>query len=123
MRKRIAIVLVIFTIVTAAASACDFKFNVGNNIKSCRSGEVIELTIELSLTHRVCNVAAAQTKFKLDGVKAVGATPWKQLSPTKYVRTVKLQVLQDNKNRISLTATRTCDKEGGIGTFVLPKQN
>lgn len=105
----------------AAANACDFTFKVNGNKKNCHAGDVIEVTVELSLTHRVCNVAPSQTKFKIDGVKVLNASAWKQISPTKYVRTVKMEVLKDSKKSITLMAVRTCDKEGGTGTFTLPK--
>ncbi len=104
-----------------AANACDFDFKVNGNKKSCQPGDMIEVTVELTLTHRVCNVAPAQTKFKIDGVKVVSASDWKQISPTRYERTVKMQVLKDNKKKITLMATRTCNKEGGTGIFTMPK--
>ncbi len=105
----------------AAVNACDFNFKVNGNKKSCQPGDVVEVTVELSLTHRVCNVAPSQTKFKIDGVKVVGASEWKQIAPTKYERIVKMQVLNDKKKKITLIATRTCNKEGGTGIFTLPK--
>lgn len=122
MVKRLFLLMACCVLTTVIANACDFKFNVDGNRKSCRAGDVLDVTVELTLTHRVCNVAPAQTKFKIDGVKVLSASAWKQVSPTKYVRTVKMEVLADGKKNALLVATRTCDKEGGSGTFSLPKQ-
>jgi NosR/NirI family nitrous oxide reductase transcriptional regulator len=121
MQKRLFLVLLIVFSAFATAQACDFNFKVNGNKKDCKPGDVIEITVELALTHRVCNVAPAETKFKVDGMKVLSASQWKQTSPTRYERTVTAQVLNDNKKRITLMAVRTCTKEGGTGTFTLPK--
>jgi hypothetical protein len=121
MLKRLFVVLALSLSVFTLANACDFTFKVSGNKKECHPGDVIEVTVELSLTHRVCNVAPSQTKFKIDGIKVMSASEWKELSPTKYVRTIKMLVLNDNKKEIRLLATRTCTKEGGSGMFTLPK--
>src|SRR5574344_2723122 len=115
MIKKMILMMIFISSAFAAANACDFDFKVNDNKKSCRPGEVLEVTVELSLTHRVCNVAPSQTKFKIDGFKVVGASEWKQISPTKYVRTIKIEVLNDKKKDIKLMAIRTCSKEGGSG--------
>jgi hypothetical protein len=121
MLKRLYVLLIFTFSAFMAANACDFTFKVNGNKKDCRPGEVLEVTVELSLTHRVCNVAPSQTKFKIDGFKVIGASEWKQISPTKYVRTIKIEVLNDKKKDIKLMAIRTCSKEGGSGIFTLPK--
>lgn len=122
MIKKMILMMIFISSAFAAANACDFDFKVNDNKKSCRPGEVVEVTVELTLTHRVCNVAPSQTKFKIDGVKVVSASNWKQTSANKFVRTVKMEVLNDGKKKIALVATRTCDKEGGTGSFSMPKQ-
>jgi hypothetical protein len=103
-------------------NACDFSFSVNGNIKSCHPGDVIEVKVVLTLTHRVCNVAASQTKFKIDGIKVLSASIWKQTSVTTYERIVKAEVLNDGKKKVMIIASRSCDKEGGTGSFVMPKQ-
>ena len=121
MTKRLYFLLIFVFSAFVAANACDFTFKVNGNKKDCRPGDVMEVTVELNLTHRVCNVAPSQTKFKIDGFKVLGASNWKQLSPTKYERIIKIEVLKDTKNKITLLATRTCSKEGGSGMFTMPK--
>jgi hypothetical protein len=122
MGKRLILMLTLFMSAFMAANACDFSFSVDGNKKSCRPGDVVEVTVVLTLTHRVCNVAPSQTKFKIDGVKVLSASNWKQVGATKFERTVKMEVLKDGKKKIMLVASRTCDKEGGLGTFSMPKQ-
>lgn len=105
-----------------SVNACDFSFKVADNKTSCKPGNVIEVTVELTLVHRSCVVAPSQTKFKTDGVKVLNASAWKQTGAAKYERTVKMEVLKDDKNKITLMALRSCDKGGGSGTFTLPKK-
>ncbi len=113
--------LAAFFFSTIVANACNFKFTTDNNAKNCHSGDVITINVTLTLTHRSCQVAAAQTKFKTDGFQVVSASNWEQENPTTFTRKVKVKVLDDKKNKITLTAVRTCDKEGGLGVFTLPK--
>jgi hypothetical protein len=121
MRKRFLSALILICSVFISANACDFNFSVDGNKKNCRPGEVIVLNVELTLIHRTCNVAPMQTKFKIDGVKVQSASNWKPVGGTKFERTIKLLVLNDGKKKVSVTAFRTCDKEGGTGTFSMPK--
>lgn len=118
--KKLFLMTVIILTTVVAVHACDFNFTVVGGQKNCKAGDVIEVQVELTLVHRSCSVAASATKFKTEGVKVLSASEWKQVSPTKFVRTVKMQVLPTAKNKITLIATRTCDKEGGYGTFSLP---
>jgi hypothetical protein len=115
--------LLLFFVISSflVANACDFSFSVNGNKKSCHPGDVIEVKVVLTLTHRVCNVAASQTKFKIDGIKVLSASAWKQTSATTYERIVKMEVLNDGKKKVTLIASRSCDKEGGTGSFVMPK--
>ena len=103
------------------ASACDFEFTTKDNKTSVKPGEEFVINVKLSLTHRSCKVAAKDTKFKFEGMEIVGATDWKQETPMIYTRQIKAKANSDNSKKIMLTATRTCDKDGGHGVFSLPK--
>jgi hypothetical protein len=122
MMKRLLILLIFVMSAFLVINACDFSFSVNGNIKSCHPGDIIEVKVVLTLTHRVCNVAASQTKFKIDGIKVLSASTWKQTGATTYERTVKMEVLNDGKKKVMIIASRSCDKEGGTGSFVMPKQ-
>lgn len=121
MKKLILISLLLLSgLITA--SACDFEFSTEGNKKSCKAGDEMVINVKLSLTHRVCKVAAKDTKFKIEGIKVLGATDWKEESTGVFTRQLKVKVLDDNSKKITVTTTRTCDKEGGYGVFTLPKQ-
>lgn len=120
MRKRM-VLLALFVFVAFQSFACHINFQAQGNPKSCKANETLIITVKLTLTHRTCKVAAQETKFKYDGVQIVGATPWKEESAGVFVRQIKAKVLNDKKGKILLSASRTCDKEGGYGTFTLPK--
>lgn len=116
----LSVVLTIFFV--ASSFACDFEFSTKNDLKSVKAGDEIVINVVLKLTHRSCKVAAQDTKFKYDGIQILGATDWKQDGAMTFTRQIKAKVLNDGKKNIMLTATRTCDKEGGHGIFTLSKQ-
>ena len=119
MIRKIALIALAFGIATLSALACNFDFTTEGNKKACKPGEEFIINIKLTLTHRTCTVAPAQTKFKTEGFDVVAATTWKEASPGVWTRQVKVKVKADAKKKMTLTATRTCDKEGGLGVYSL----
>lgn len=119
MIRKIALFALIFCMTSLSALACHFEFTTEGTKKSCKPNEEFILNIKLVLTHRTCAVAPAQTKFKTDGFKVISATTWKEATPGIWTRQVKVKVNPDAKKKITMTATRTCDKEGGLGTYNL----
>jgi hypothetical protein len=119
MIRKITLALLATVFTTLSALACHFEFSTEGNKKTTKPGEEFVLNIKLVLTHRTCTVAPAQTKFKTEGFDVVSATTWKEATPGIWTRQVKMKVKADAKKKITLTATRTCDKEGGLGVFSL----
>jgi hypothetical protein len=119
MIRKIALLLLVFSVATLSALACNFEFTTDGNKKSCKAGEEFVINIKLTLTHRTCTVAPAQTKFKTDGFDVIAATTWKEATPGVWTRQVKVKVKADAKKKMTLTATRTCEKEGGLGVYAL----
>ena len=119
MFRKIALSALIFSIATLSALACNFVFTTEGNKKSCKPGEEFVINVKLTLTHRTCIVAPAQTKFKTEGFDVLAATTWKEATPGVWTRQVKVKVKADATKKITLTATRTCEKEGGLGTYSL----
>lgn len=113
----------LIAIAATASQACDFKFSIlGNKKDSYQAGDTLTIHVEYVLTHRVCKVLPKDTKFKFDGIKITGATEWTEVSAGTISRDVKAKVIDDKKDKITLTATRTCDKEGGHGVFTVSKK-
>lgn len=119
--KKLALLTIALFAGFSSMLACDFEFSTDGNKKNCKAGDEFVITVKLTLTHRVCPVAPKDTKFKPDGLKVVGATEWKEVSTGVFTRQVKVQVLESKNKKVTLSATRTCDKEGGFGVFSLPK--
>ncbi|MBP1664753.1 MAG: hypothetical protein H6Q19_1893 [Bacteroidetes bacterium] len=105
----------------SVVSACNFEFTTKDNKTSVKPGDEFVINVKLSLIHRNCKVAAKDTKFKFEGMEIVGATDWKQESPMVFTRQIKAKANKDNSKKIMLTATRSCEKDGGYGVFTLPK--
>lgn len=103
--------------------ACEILFTVAGQHKDVyQVDEELILKVEIILTHRVCPVAMKDTKFTYEGVKVLGATEWKEETPGKFTRKIKLKVENDGKENIKLTALRTCEKDGGYGSITLAKK-
>jgi len=120
MKKSLLITLFLFVgIVTSMA--CNFEFSTKEDKKTCKAGEEFVIDVKLTLTHRTCVVTPDQTKFKPEGIQVLGATKWKEVTPGVWTRQIKVKVLDDSKKKIALSATRTCEKEGGYGIYSLNK--
>ena len=117
--KKIVVLLMLFALVITQAMACHIEITSQSDTKKCKPGDELILAIKLTLTHRNCKVSVQDTKFKYDGIQILGATEWKQESQGVYERQVKVKVLNDNKKKIILSATRSCDKDGGYWVFTL----
>lgn len=118
MRK---ILLFLGLFVAISSQACEFEFGTKGDATKCKAGDEIVINVKLTLTHRNCKVAAKDTKFKFDGIQVLGATEWSQEAPNVFTRQIKAKVLADAKKKISLSATRNCEKDGGYGLFTLDK--
>lgn len=119
MIRKIALLVLVLSVATLSAMACNFEFTTEGNKKTCKPGEEFVVNVKLTLTHRTCVVAPAQTKFKTEGFDVVAATTWKEATPGIWTRQIKIKIKADAKKKITLTATRTCEKEGGLGTYSL----
>ena len=96
------------------ANACDMKFEVLKGKKAVyQKGDVIIVKLVVVLTHRNCPVALKETKFEMKGIKVVGATKWKMKDANTWVRKLKLKITDTSKDKVYISSTRTCDKEGG----------
>ena len=103
--------------------ACDTKITVkGEPKKQYRAGDEIILKVTIYLPHKDCDVPIDDTKFKVEGLKVLGATKWKLNSPGLYERLVKVRISATENNQSVLHAQRVCKKEGGYGAITLKTQ-
>lgn len=117
--KRLLIIGLLF--ISANTFACDIKFSVDKSSKKdvYELGDIIVIKVEIVLIHRGCPTAIAQTKFDYSGLKVIGATDWKELSPGHFERKLKLKVIEIKTEELILSATRTCNIDGGFGSISL----
>jgi hypothetical protein len=121
--KRIFSVLLLVTLFTSVGFACDIKFVViGDKQATYKAGNEVIVETTVKYTHRVCELELSDTKFTAEGMKILGATPWKETAPGTYTRQIKLQILSDSAKQGVLNVVRSCKKEGGFGSFTLPKE-
>lgn len=123
-KSKIAIILMLglffFSFLTQEAKACEIEFEIVNGKKEkYEAGDIIVVKVIVTLTHRSCPEALKKTKFKMNGLKVVGATDWKEISAMDHERKLKLQVLSNKDGKLIFNAIRTCDKDGGFGSLKL----
>jgi hypothetical protein len=112
------IFLFIMSTALSKLQACDFSFKINSEEKLVyRIGDEVVVLVSVYLTHRNCPESINNIKFDFSGLKALGATPWKESGEGKFERKFKLQVSDDPKGKHILNATRTCDKDGGTGSI------
>lgn len=100
--------------------ACDIKITVPNNAKAVYSvDDEVVFKVSIFLPHRNCPVKIDQTKYKIDGLKVLGASQWKNVSNGLYERFIKVKLLPTDKGESSLHVQRVCEKEGGYGYITL----
>jgi hypothetical protein len=117
--KILLLTLVLFSITgMSSLFACEIEFAIqGKKKDKYKVGDEIVVKVKLTFTHRACPIAVKDTKFDTKGLKVAGATDWEETSPNVWERKLKLKVLSNKAGKLTLTATRTCDKEGGFGTI------
>jgi len=107
-----------FTINESKACEIDFEILKGEKDKY-EKGDVLVIIVKVKLTHRTCPVGLKKTKFKMNGLKVLGATKWKKLGAMEYERKLKLEVIGTKDGKLIFNAVRTCDKDGGFGSLKL----
>lgn len=102
----------------AQIMACEIEFTVDGTKKAKYSvGDEIVVKVKITLIHRACPIAMKDTKFDTKGLEMIGATDWKEVSTNVWERKIKMKVVSNKSGKLTLTATRTCDKEGGFGSI------
>jgi hypothetical protein len=122
MMKKTFSLLILLILLAGVSRACELKFNISGEKKEGYSAGA-ELIIEVTVvyTHRTCEIQLSDTKFTYEGIKILGATPWKEKSPASYVRQIKVLVLEDSLDEGILSIGRKCTKEGAFGSIKLKK--
>jgi uncharacterized radical SAM superfamily Fe-S cluster-containing enzyme len=117
----ILILAILFTAFTIPnANACEIEFEILKGKKEVYEvGDIIVVKILVTLTHRSCPEALKKTKFKMNGLKVIGATEWKQTGAMDHERKLKIKILGTNDGKLIFNAVRTCDKDGGFGSLKL----
>jgi hypothetical protein len=116
----ILFVAFLLAITPQKAEACEIEFEILKGKKEIYNpGDKLIVKVHVALTHRSCPVAIKKTQFKLNGIKVIGATKWKQLSSMDFERKLKIVITEKTKNEAIINAIRECDKDGGFGSLKL----
>lgn len=118
--KLLIAALAIFILSIVTASACEITFDIEKGKKDTyKAGDELVLKVHVTYTHRVCTEGIEATKFKYEGIEVISATKWKDLDGKSFERKLKIKVTDPSSNKLSLNATRTCDKTGGYGEITI----
>lgn len=106
--------LAFLTISANTVQACEIKMKaIKGEKKSYSPGDIVVVKVTVFLTHRNCPEPLTKTKFQTVGMDIEGATKWKQTESLEYVRKLKIKISSAPGTPLTISATRTCDKEGG----------
>lgn len=101
-----------------AALACEIRFNDEAAGKDKYTpGQVVIFKVRMDFTHNDCPVDPKDTKLQGIGVKILGATDWKSPAPNVWERKIKAQIISTKDGKVTLTAKRSCEKDGAWATF------
>ncbi len=125
-RNNFSKIIVVFLVIAAgmfsysSASACEIEWSViKGQKKSYQPGDELVIQVNVFLTHRNCPESLKKTDLKTDGIKIKQATKWSEKSAGTWVRKFKVTIEDNGKGEVQISATRTCDKEGGFGVLKL----
>lgn len=122
--KRVFVMMILMVGMAISALACEINLEVSE--KSAKEeyavGDELVVTVEVILTHRNCHIDIADTDFDGDGLKIKQATKWKEIKPGVWTRKLKVEVTGNKSGELTLSATRTCNKEGGYGEIELKEK-
>ena len=120
MMKIIIAVLFLFAFFITELNACEIDFTIIKGKKEKYSkGDELVVKVTVLLTHRNCPEGIKSTKFETQGVDILGATKWTSKNSTTFERKLKVKVTENKMDAVFISATRTCDKEGGFGSLKL----
>lgn len=120
------LVLPVFILLFAEVSvvACEIGFKVGEKFQkeAYSAGEELVVEQKVMLIHRHCSVDIGETKTQASGCEIIGTTKWVETAPGVFERKLKVKILESGNSPISITCTRSCDKDGGSGKITLKRK-
>ena len=127
MIKKVLVALLLFVVTAVSSYACSIEFtlqdNKGKTVNPAKVkvGEEYVLVVRFETTHGNCGIPVDATKFKLDGIKVVKASDWKDEGNEVYTRKLKIKITENNKDAVSLVVERVCGRGGALAEYSLKK--
>lgn len=111
-------------LLSAAAKACEIIVSTdGPKKEAYKAGDVVVIKITVVLKHRNCDVDIDETAITVSGSQITGTTKWVNTEGKTWERKIKIKILSGKSNQCLITATRTCDRDGGKGSLLLVTTN
>lgn len=114
----ITFVLVLFGAVNSFACSISMKV-IDNSKDKYEIGDIVTVKTTVKTTHRSCPEDINKTKFNPKGVEILNATKWSEVSGGVWERKLKVKVTGTTKGKVTLSAVRSCNKDGGVGSITL----
>ena len=111
--KKTSFFLLLFLVAIFSAKACDISFKVEKEKAAYSVGDEIVVKVTIVIIHRDCPVNIKNTQFTPVNLKILQGTDWKEVTKGTWERKLKLKVLETTQKEASITAVRTCQREGG----------
>jgi len=112
--------VIFFYCLPIISSACEITFHLeGAQKMKYNAGDIAIIKISVVRTHRNCSVDLKETKIQASGMKIIGATKWVNTDGNTWERKLKVRITSNKEGKATITAKRTCNRDGGFGTFEL----
>ena len=120
--KQVSALFIVFLamLLPAITKACEIIVSTeGPKKEIYKAGDVVIVKITVVLQHRNCDVGIDETAIKVSGSQITGTTKWVNTRGKTWERKIKIKILTDKSNQCLVTATRSCDRDGGKGSLLL----
>jgi hypothetical protein len=113
-------ILLTLLLLAGSACACEIKFGLDDSAQGpYAAGATVIFRLRVDLTHNNCPVEMKDTKIQGVGLNILGATPWQNTSPNVWERKIKVAIVAQPDGKVTLSAKRSCDKDGGWGAYTI----
>jgi hypothetical protein len=120
-RKMFILIALLFTFGYSNSTwACEIEIDTHESTKKFyQMNDAFLVTIRVFLTHHNCPEGIKATKYKMEGIKVLGASQWKAESTYLFTRVLKIKIVGVKNNQAIFHVIRQCDKEGGYAKLVI----
>lgn len=101
--------------------ACEIEIEVDPLSKRevYKPNDEVVVIVTITHEHRKCELKIGETEFRLEALKILATTDWKEISDGVYQRKMKVQIVGSKTGKSVFKTIRTCSKKDSEGILRL----